>query len=329
MFFSNFMNMAYFSKLKNLTFLIAFLLFHFNSCAQEEQISAFPDSSQVMKDLFTLSADSMQGRQTQTTGGEMARNYIIDQLQTIGVPAFVPDYMQEFDFSITKNDEELIKGVNILAYVEGFSNTETIVVSAHYDHLGKKDSLETFNGADDNASGTAALLALAQYFTINQPDNSLLFAFFDAEEMGLQGAKYFMSSMVVDSSLIKLNINLDMVGRGDKNEIYAVGTHFHPEMKQYVQEAAKDKSIKVLFGKDDPQKKSNWILSSDHAPFHEAGIPFLYFGVDDHADYHKTTDTADKINPDFYLETIEMIKDVVLICDANLRDINVSAENGK
>ena len=212
---------------------------------------------------------------------------------------------------------------HVLGYVEGFSNQETIVISAHYDHVGMKDSTTIYNGADDNASGTVALLALARYFTTNQPDNNIIFAFFDAEEDGLQGAKHFMQSVVVDSSFIKLNINMDMVGRGDKNEIYAVGTYFHPELKLYVKEAAKGKSIKVLFGRDDPSKKLNWINSSDHAPFHKAGVPFIYFGVDDHADYHKPTDTAEKIKAVFYLETIAMIKDTVKHLDANLRDINV------
>ncbi|MBK6267104.1 M28 family peptidase [Marivirga sp. S37H4] len=319
------------STFNQLRLLLIFILpfFYFSSNAQEEQEIIFPDSLKVMTDLYALSADSMQGRQTNTKGSEMARQYILNELQAIGVPAYVPNYTQEFEFSIKGKEEELIKGVNILAYVEGFSNEETIVVSAHYDHVGMKDSTEIFNGADDNASGTATLLALSRYFTLNQPDNSLLFAFFDAEEMGLQGAKYFMQSVVADSSMIKLNINLDMVGRGDKNEIYAVGTYFHPELKPFVEEAAKDKSIKVLFGRDQPKKKPNWVESSDHAPFHKAGIPFIYFGVDDHADYHKPTDTADKINPDFYLETILMIKDVVQNCDANLRDINVAKSVGK
>lgn len=264
----------------------------------------------------------MQGRQSGTKGNQMARQYIINKLQKSGVPAYVPGYTQDFKYKSTKNGSDSVEAVNILAYVEGFSNSNTIVISAHYDHVGMKDSTTIFNGADDNASGTAALLALAQYFSANQPDNSFLFAFFDAEENGLQGAKHFMQSVVVDGSLIKLNVNLDMVGRGDKNEIYAVGTYFHPELKPLIAEAAKDKQIDVLFGRDEPKKKPNWVGSSDHAPFHKAGIPFVYFGVDDHADYHKPTDTADKINPDFYLETVRMIKDALLNFDANLKDIN-------
>lgn len=308
---------------RHLLLQVSILLFAFYSNAQGAKKLSFPDSAKVLNHLYILSADSMQGRKVDTKGGEKAREYIIHQLQDQGVPAFVPGYTQKFQYKSRGKNPVEKNAVNILAYVEGFTHKEIIVISAHYDHVGMEDSTTIFNGADDNASGTAALLELSRYFSENQPDYTFLFAFFDAEEEGLQGAKYFMQSVVVDSSLIKLNINMDMIARGDKNEIYAVGTHFHPEMKPFIQEAAKGKSLKVLFGRDEPKKQPNWVSSSDHAPFHKAGIPFVYFGVDDHADYHKPTDTADKINPDFYLEIIRMIKDAVENLDANLRDINV------
>jgi Zn-dependent M28 family amino/carboxypeptidase len=305
--------------------LLQVLILHFslNLNAQDTKKLNFPDSAKVLNHLYILSADSMQGRMVDSKGSEMARRYIIDQLQDQGIPAFVPGYTQKFQYK-SKGKNPLEKNaVNILAYVEGFTHKEIIVISAHYDHVGMQDSTTIFNGADDNASGTAALLELSKYFSENQPDYTMLFAFFDAEEEGLQGAKYFMQSVVVDSSLLKLNINMDMIARGDKNEIYAVGTYFHPAMKPFVVEAARGKSIKVLFGRDEPKKQPNWVRSSDHAPFYQAEIPFIYFGVDDHADYHKPTDTADKINPDFYLETIRMIKDVIENLDANMKDINV------
>lgn len=284
--------------------------------SQKDSLSVFPDSAKVMNDLYLLASDSLQGRKTNTAGNETARNYIIKRLQKLGVSAYVQDYTQPFIFG-----KDTIPAVNILGFVEGFTGNHFIVISAHYDHVGMKDSTEIFNGADDNASGVAALLALAEYFRENQPENNLLFAFFDAEEMGLQGAKYFMQSVVMDTSRIKMNVNLDMVSRGDKNELYAVGTYFTPFLKPLITEASKDKSIKLLFGRDEPKKKPNWVGSSDHAPFHKAKIPFIYFGVDDHKDYHKTTDTADKISPDFYLEAIRLIKDAIENFDANLDEI--------
>jgi Zn-dependent M28 family amino/carboxypeptidase len=303
-------------KLLNYCLIFLSLLIAQQGLAQKDSTAVFPDSSKVMNDLFFLASDSLQGRETNTDGNEVARKYIIQRLQKLGVSAYVQDYTQPFSFG-----KDTIPAVNILGFVEGFSGKQFIVISAHYDHVGMKDSTEIFNGADDNASGVSALLALAEYFRENQPENNLLFAFFDAEEMGLQGAKHFMQSVVMDTSRIKMNVNLDMVSRGDKNELYAVGTYFTPYLKPLITESAKDKSIKLLFGRDDPKKKPNWVGASDHAPFHEAEIPFVYFGVDDHADYHKTSDTADKINPDFYLEAIRLIKDAIENFDANLGDI--------
>lgn len=284
--------------------------------AQKDSIDVFPDSAKVMNDLFFLSSDSLQGRKTNTLGNEIASEFIIKRLQKVGVSAYVQDYTQPFTFG-----KDSIPAVNILGFIEGFTGKNFIVISAHYDHVGMEDSTKIFNGADDNASGVAALLALAEYFRENQPENNLLFAYFDAEEMGLQGAKHFMQSVVVDTSKIKMNVNLDMVSRGDKNELYAVGTYFTPYLKPLLNEASKDKTIELLFGRDNPKKKPYWVNASDHAPFHQAEIPFIYFGVDDHPDYHKITDTADKINPDFYLEAIRLIKDAVEIFDANLGEI--------
>ena len=286
------------------------------SFGQKDSTLFFPDSAKVMNDLYFLASDSLQGRKTSTEGNEIARNYIIKRLQKLGVSAYVQDYTQSFTFG-----KDTIPAVNILGFIEGFTGKDFIVISAHYDHIGMKDSTKIFNGADDNASGVVALLSIAEYFRENQPENNLLFAFFDAEEMGLQGAKHFMQSVVVDTSKIKMNVNLDMVSRGDKNELYAVGTYFTPFLKPLITEASKDKNIKILFGRDEPKKKPNWVTASDHAPFHTAEIPFVYFGVDDHEDYHKITDTADKINPDFYLEAIHLIKDAIENFDANLGEI--------
>jgi len=296
--------------------IFTFLVIAQQGLAQKDSVSVFPDSAQVINDLFFLASDSLEGRETNTHGNVIAREFIIERLQQTGVSAFVQDYTQSFTFG-----EDTIPAENILGFIEGFSAKNFIVISAHYDHVGMKDSTEIFNGADDNASGVVALLALAEYFRANQPENNLLFAFFDAEEKGLQGAKYFMQSVVMDSSRIKLNVNLDMVSRGDKNELYAVGTYFTPYLKPLVEEASQDKSIQLLFGRDEPKKKPNWVNASDHAPFHQEEIPFVYFGVDDHPDYHKTTDTADKINPDFYLEAIRLIKDAIENFDANLDEI--------
>ncbi len=292
--------------------------------ADRTEMVRFPDSAYVMQKVFTLSADSMQGRSTKSKAIEKSRKFLVDQLVKIGVAAYVPEYLQPFEIPQKKGDTLI--GKNILAYVEGSNSQEIIVLSAHYDHVGMKDEANIFNGADDNASGTVALLEMAKYFSVHQPEHTMIFAFFDAEEMGLLGAKYFVQSSAIDSSLLKLNVNMDMVARGDKNELYAVGTYYNPQLKTYIQRAAKGKGIKMIYGADKPTDKPNWTYSSDHGAFHKVGVPFVYFGVDDHKDYHKTTDTADKINPVFYLAAIELIKDAVLNFDADLDLIRLNAK---
>jgi len=276
----------------------------------------FPDSLYVMDKLYAFAADGMMGRSTYNSAMEKARNFLITEFQDIGLTAYVPEYVQEFE--ITGENGDTVLGKNLLAYVEGNNKNELIVLSAHYDHIGISDSANIYNGADDNASGTIALLEMAKYFSRNKPEHSMVFAFFDAEELGLLGAKHFVNSMVAADSMIKLNVNMDMVARGDENELYAVGTYFYPQLKIYIKEAAKDKSINMIFGADAPKDKPNWVNASDHGAFNKVNIPFVYFGVDDHEDYHKTSDTADKIDPGFYLKAIELIRDAVINFDANL-----------
>jgi Zn-dependent M28 family amino/carboxypeptidase len=115
-----------------------------------------------------------------------------------------------------------------------------------------------------------------------------------------------------------LNINFDMVARGDKNELYVAGTSHRPVLKDILAPVAKRAAIKVLFGHDTGGGEDDWTKQSDHGAFHEAGIPFVYFGVEDHPDYHKPTDTADKINPTFFYQAALAILDAVSTIDRAL-----------
>ncbi|MEM8892626.1 MAG: M20/M25/M40 family metallo-hydrolase, partial [Bacteroidota bacterium] len=182
---------------------------------------------------------------------------------------------------------------------------KTIVVTAHIDHLGIIKG-EIYNGADDNASGTAALLAIADYFQRNPPNHTLLFAAVDAEEIGSPGAKYLLKNFPGEKEDIVLNVNMDMIAHNDK-ELYACGMHHYPELKPFI--SSIESPIQISFGHDDPgdKTKDDWTNSSDHRIFHLAGIPFMYFGVEDHEDYHRFTDTYEKINPDFYIEAVKVI----------------------
>jgi Zn-dependent M28 family amino/carboxypeptidase len=194
-----------------------------------------------------------------------------------------------------------------------------IVVSAHYDHLGVRDG-KIYNGADDNASGVAALLALAEHFARRPPEHSIIFVAFDAEEMGSPGAKAFVERPPVPRASLALNVNLDMVARGDKGELYVAGTHPWPFLRPSLEAAAVNAPVTVRFGHDTPDLKGsdNWIEGSDHRVFNAAGIPFAYFGVEDHPDYHQPTDHSDKIPADFFGRSVQTLVGALTRLDRDL-----------
>ncbi|MEM9896194.1 MAG: M28 family peptidase [Bacteroidota bacterium] len=260
-----------------------------------------------MQDLVYLASDDLEGRGTGTVGNRKARDYIINKFTDLDVTSIGASYEQPFAFHSTG---PVTKGVNIVGKIDGVSE-EVIVVSAHYDHLGKRKN-KIYNGADDNASGVAGLLALATYFSINKPYYTLIFCAFDAEEIGLKGAKYFVSNLPVKENQVLLNINMDMIARDDNKRIYIAGTYHYPKLVPLLEKVIEKSPAKALLGNDQPSDGYNdWTFSSDHAPFHKIGIPFLYFGVEDHPDYHRHTDTSDKINADFFAGNVMLVLEVL------------------
>jgi Zn-dependent M28 family amino/carboxypeptidase len=195
------------------------------------------------------------------------------------------------------------------------------VITAHYDHLGVRDGV-TYHGADDNASGVAVLVELARRCRNSPWTHDVMFAAFDAEEHGLQGARAFLAAPPVSRGRIRMNVNLDMVSRSATREIYIAGTYHRPVLKTLLGPVAARAPIKVLFGHDKPKNLSggldDWTMQSDHGPFHAADIPFVYFGVEDHPDYHKPTDTADKIDAGFLGHVAATILDAVTVLDRAL-----------
>ena len=275
-------------------------------------------SDVLLNAIKVLASDSLEGRGFGAEGNIKARKFMAAQFEALGIaPALSEGYFQEFEhqlpkgpiFFSPKNEDrpkgnQILLGANVLAKVKGKS-AKTIVITAHIDHLGIIKG-EIYNGADDNASGTAALLAIADYFQRNPPNHTLLFAAVDAEEIGSPGAKYLLENFPGEKEDIVLNVNMDMIAHNDK-ELYACGMHHYPELKAFISDI--ESPIQISFGHDNPSDKTkdDWTNSSDHRIFHLAGIPFMYFGVEDHEDYHRYTDTYDKINPDFYIEAVKVI----------------------
>lgn len=226
----------------------------------------------------------MKGRKVGSPENHTAALFIAARFKSLHLKSYSKDYLDSFTYT-NKNNQE-ITGANVLAYIPGDSDS-VIVISAHFDHLGVING-EIYNGADDNASGTAGLLSIANYFSEHKPHHTLLFAAFDAEEESLKGSKAFVTNPPVDLNKIIVDLNMDMISHNDKGELYVCGTFQYPELKQYL---VSYKSAKMLTGHDDPKLgKDDWTYQSDQGSFNKRKIAFLYFGVEDHKDYHKPTD---------------------------------------
>jgi Zn-dependent M28 family amino/carboxypeptidase len=260
----------------------------------------------------------MEGRLVGSPGNARARAFLVSAFRTRGLqPVGGSTYMHSF--TVQRRDTA-VTGVNVVGQVRGSALPDRyIVITAHYDHLGIRDG-EIFNGADDNASGSAALLALADWFARHQPRHSIIFAALDAEEGGLRGARAFVESPPVPLQAIALNINMDMVGRNDAGELYVAGTAHYPQLLPFVQRVADSAEVTLIPGHDRPAARpsDDWTGASDHAAFHRAGIPFLYFGVEDHPDYHRATDEIGGIQPGFYARAVRTVLAAVRLLDAEL-----------
>ncbi len=276
--------------------------------------SKYFDAVKLLDDLKYLSSDELEGRSADRPSMQLARDHVERRFRESGIEAIAGNYKQAFP--ITRRNAAPLNGINFVGMIQGKKHADKyIVITAHYDHVGISNG-EIYNGADDNASGTAALFAIASYFKKKRPDHSLIFVAFDAEEKGLQGARHFVANLPVAKDNILLNVNMDMISRNDKGELYAAGTFHYPQFKPALERAQKKAKVKLLLGHDDPKLgRDDWTNQSDHAAFHAAKIPFIYFGVEDHPDYHRPTDDFEKINQDFYVKAVETVIEAVRMID--------------
>ncbi len=266
--------------------------------------SAQIDKAQLLKDLEILSSDEYGGRPA--GGNEKARTYLIERIEGLA-----PAYATMVDsFGFLDYFRKPHKGYNVVGKIIGTKFPDHfLVLSAHYDHLGVRSD-KIYNGADDNASGTAALLALVRHFQQNPPKHTIIFAFFDAEELGLKGADRFVEDPPVARENILLNINLDMVSRNEDNTINICGTYDFPKLNGPLNKIIQESSLIVTKKHEGPNftGSDNWTKSSDHGRFLERGIPYLYFGVEDHPGYHKPSDDFEFINQDFFYEVTNLVR---------------------
>ncbi|OBX21557.1 MULTISPECIES: M28 family peptidase [Bizionia] len=287
----------------------------------------YTHENRIKEDVTFLADDKLEGRETGTKGEQEAAAYIVKRFEEMGIQGKgTNNFYQTFTFK-PKNDphgevaytenskDSTITGTNVLGYIDNKAEN-TIIIGAHYDHLGygaqgslHKGEKAIHNGADDNASGVAVMLDLAGKLKGINTANNYLFMAFSGEEMGLLGSNYFAKNPTIDSKAVSYMINMDMVGRLKQDSTLAVyGTGTSPIFKQ-VLKSHNDK-FKLI-------ENESGVGPSDHTSFYLIDIPVLHFFTGQHEDYHKPGDDSEKLNYEG-METISnYIFDVITDLDDN------------
>lgn len=279
----------------------------------------------ALDDVKILSADAMQGRAPGTPGSQLARTYILERFKLIGLTPAGDGFERPFRFQ--RKDGATITGVNLIARIKGArAGGPVMVVTAHYDHVGVKNG-QIYNGADDNASGVAGLLAVAEAFKANPPRHDVLIVALDAEEGGLRGARAFVAEPPVPLASIALNVNFDMLSKNAKGELYVAGAAPQPYLKPILETVAKAAPVTLKLGHDTDVdgKENNWTTQSDHGAFAEKGVPWLYFGVEDHPEYHQPSDDFATVPQAFFKASVATVVLAARTLDEQLEAIAKAA----
>ncbi|MCE2613566.1 M28 family peptidase [Flavobacteriaceae bacterium D16] len=282
--------------------ILALIIATFFSCKSEKPVSV-----SLEEDVAILANDSLTGRETGTPQEIMAAEYLQKRMEQIGLEpkGNAGTYFQTFTFKpktdphkevqYTITGDSTITGTNVIGYIDNQAEN-TVIIGAHYDHLGmggegslyRGEEPQIHNGADDNASGVAILLQVADSLSSKYKGNNYLIISFSGEEMGLLGSNYFVKNATIDLSKVNYMLNMDMVGRlREDNTLSVSGTGTAPVWAQYLNVLNED--FKLVL-------KESGIGPSDHTSFYLQDIPVLHFFTGQHEDYHKPSDDADKLN---------------------------------
>ncbi|OOG70557.1 M20/M25/M40 family metallo-hydrolase [Algoriphagus sp. A40] len=281
--------------------------------------------SALKEDVTFLAADDLGGRAIGTEGEQKAAEYLAGEFEKIGLePKGTEGFFQPFTVSKPTNpheeavigtDGEGITGRNVVGFLDKKAD-KTIVIGAHFDHLGMggqgslhRGDSAIHNGADDNASGTAALLALAKILQHEELKSNVLFIAFSGEENGLWGSNYFVKNPTIDLKMVNYMINMDMVGRLNEEKslaVYGVGTS--PSFPSILDPINSD-SLKIV-------TTESGVGPSDHTSFYLQDLPVLHFFTGQHEDYHKPSDDSDKINYEGLVTVVRYISRLVAQLDA-------------
>ena len=300
-------------------FAVALLVF---SCKTETPVKEVS----MKEDVYFLADDAQEGRQTGSEAERQSANYLAERFKNMGItPKGTDGYLQPFTFKPKTNphgevsydvnkEDSTITGLNVVAYIDNKAEN-TVIIGAHYDHLGfgsegslyRGEGAEIHNGADDNASGVAVMMNLANRLKGKNTNNNYLFISFSGEEMGLLGSNYFVKNPTIDTKKVNYMINMDMVGRLKEDKslaVYGVGTS--PKFSQTL--FANNPDFKLI-------EKESGVGPSDHTSFYLADMPVLHFFTGQHEDYHKPSDDADKLNYEGMEAVSNYIMDIITDLD--------------
>jgi len=305
---------------------IFFLLLCLVSCKSNQKLQNLPLDptihSQLKKDVSFLADDRLEGRLVGTDGELMAAEYCVTRFKEIGLKPMsaFPDYRQNFTLTKKPNPHSLsptgdFVTQNVIGWIDNGADNH-VIIGAHYDHLGYghfgtlwDGDPEIHNGADDNASGTSAVMAIAKKIIEAGPkNNNYIFLLFSGEEMGLWGSNYYTKNSNVDLTKVNYMLNLDMVGRLNAERTLALnGTGTSPKWKKVLDKNNRSK-LKLV-------KSESGVGPSDHTSFYNNDIPVIHFFTGQHSDYHKPSDDADLVNYTGIQDIVQYITNIVIDLD--------------
>lgn len=286
------------------------------TCARTELKLTWAEPAELQATVTILSSDEFEGRKTQTQGAAKSRDYIKQQFESLNLQPWGADFIVPFEYQTFFTQET---GANVVATAMAPEPTNRWrIIVAHYDHLGMSGS-KIYHGADDNASGVAAMLAIAkhwqQQFALQPntlPKVNLMFVATDAEEPGLYGSIALVEQLKtrLPEATFELMINLDMVSHpGRPYGIYLEGSRNFTQFNQFKSLLNQQNRLCIKLTHPKPVGRSiqstDWLRASDHYPFHKANIPWLYFGVPTHPQYHTPEDTVATIDITFLAAVTE------------------------
>ena len=300
------------------------VLFFVFSCGTEAQktVTDYAESiteTELKTHLYTYASDEFMGREAGTEGETLAINFLKDYYESTGVSGGLTDgsYFQEM--TVTDRSGNSIDSYNVLGYIEGSDKAnEVLVITSHLDHIGVEADGQINNGADDDGSGTVAMMEIAEAFILakkdgNGPRRSLLFLHVSAEEKGLLGSKYYTDNPIHPLTNTVANLNIDMIGRVDSlhieqpDYIYLIGSDILSDDLHDISEKANQDyvGLNIDYRYNDPTtlvyefgrwRENRYYYRSDHYHFIKNNIPAIFYFNGTHKDYHAPTDTVEKIN---------------------------------